>query len=136
MSMTVEVPTKIVNPPALSAELQAAAGASYEGWSQGKKWPGVIRLHFADGTAQTKINAATLAYANHDPNVLTTAQQQDAAQDTARTQLSQTDFDTWKTNFAAATTLAQIKPLVAQLARVVWMIAKSQGLVTSDDPGE
>ena len=134
--MNVEVPLKIVNPLALKAEIDAAAPGHYQGMSTGAKFPGVALLHFADNTPQAEIDAAKLAYTNHNPNTLTTEQRAAAAQLVAKQQLTQADFDALKAELTAASTLNQVKQVVWKLARMEWQLLKANGYVATVDPGE
>lgn len=112
MTQTIDVPIQIINGPALQSELQTAGGAAYQGYSQGAKWPGMIRLHFADGTAQPVIDAALAAYAAHDPSVKTPEQAKVAAQEAALTDLKAVDFAALQ----KSGTLQEVRDAVFKLA--------------------
>jgi hypothetical protein len=90
--MDITVPFKIINAPQLKAELDAASGGAYQGYSIGSKWLGMARLSFADGTKQPAIDATIDAYEAHDPAVLTADQERVKAQETAIDELKAVDF--------------------------------------------
>jgi hypothetical protein len=135
MTTIVEVPKKVVNSDALTAELKASAGASFEGWSMGKTWPGVLRLHFVDGTPQAVIDAALTVYAAHNPAVLTPAQQLAARRETAKGDLQAADFVAVLNQINAASTLADAKPILKKLLALTYRLALAQGMTDATDPG-
>jgi hypothetical protein len=135
MTAIVEVPKKTINSTALTAELKAAADPHFEGWSMGKAWPGVVRLHFADGTAQATIDAALAVYAAHNPAVLTPAQELAARRVTAEGDLQAADFAAVLAQINAATSLADAKPILKKLLALTYRMALAQGMTDKTDPG-
>lgn len=132
--ITIEAPAQPINGQTLDAELRAVAGAAYLNHSQGSKWPGVVRLHFADGTPQTAIDAALQVYAAHNPDVLTPEQAVTARRAVAAGELSNADFLAVLHAINDATTLAAAKPILRQLLRLVYRMALAQGLTAAEDP--
>jgi hypothetical protein len=110
--MEVNTPLKTINAPLLKTELDAASGGAYQGYSVGSKWPGIVRLHFADATAQAVIDATLAAYTAHNPNTLTADQAQAAAKDEAFAELKAVDF----TALQKAGTLQEVRDAVFKMA--------------------
>lgn len=133
MTITIEVPQKSINDAVLSAELEAAAPEAVAGFSQGKAWPGLVRLHFADGTPQAVIDAALAAYAAHDPTQLSPDQQRAARAAAALESLGAADYKAWRTGVENATTQAQLKARLLNLGLVVWKLLQAQGLTDTAD---
>lgn len=133
MTITIEVPQKSINDAVLSAELEAAAHEAVAGFSQGKAWPGLVRLHFADGTPQAVIDAALAAYAAHDPTQLSPDQQRAARAAAALESLGAADYKAWRTGVENATTQAQLKARLLNLGLVVWKLLQAQGLTDTAD---
>lgn len=134
MTAIVEVPRKIINSTALTAELKSAAGPQFEGWSMGKTWPNVIRLHFNDGAAQAAIDAAIQAYAAHNPAVLTAEQQLEARRIAAQGEVGAADFLAVLNQINAAASLADAKPILRSLLRLMYRIALAEGLTDAENP--
>lgn len=134
MTITIEVPQKSINDAVLSAELEAAAPEAVAGFSQGKAWPGLVRLHFADGTPQAVIDAALAAYAAHNPAVLSPAQELAARRAAAQGDVSNADFLSVLNAINDASTLAAAKPIMRQLLRLIYRVALAQGLTDASDP--
>jgi len=132
--ITIEAPAQPINGQTLDAELRAVAGAAYLNHSQGSKWPGVVRLHFADGTPQATLDAARAVYAAHNPDVLTDEQAAVARRVAAAGELSNADFLAVLNAINDATTLAAAKPILRQLLRLVYRMALAQGLTAAEDP--
>jgi hypothetical protein len=133
--MDIPVSQKTINPETLAAEMTAAIGAAWQGWSTGKAWPGVVRLHFADGTAQAAIDAALAVYAAHNPAVLTPAQTLAARRVTAEGDLQAADFAAVLAQINAATSLADAKPILKKLLALTYRLALAQGMTDKTDPG-
>jgi hypothetical protein len=133
--MDATVPFKIVNAPQLKAELDAASGGAYQGYSVGSKWLGMARLHFADNTKQPAIDATINAYEAHDPAVLTTDQTLAARRLAAAGDLAAADFVAVLNQINAATSLADAKPILKKLLALTYRVALAQGLTDATDPG-
>lgn len=131
--ITIEAPAQPINGQTLDAELRAVAGAAYLNHSQGSKWPGVVRLHFADGTPQAVIDAALQVYAAHDPAVLTPAQELAARRVAAQGALEVADFAAVLAQINAAGSLADAKPILRKLLALVYRVALAQGLTDAPD---
>lgn len=130
--ITIEAPAQPINGQTLDAELRAVAGAAYLNHSQGSKWPGVVRLHFADGTPQAVIDAVKAVYAAHDPAVKTRAQEAEAAREAAKEAVRTANVTALRTGLEARTgTVAQLQAQVAELAAVVEAMRVALGL---DEP--
>lgn len=128
-------PHPLINFDALDAELKAALPGKLDGISWDKRANLTVIVREGQNTESLRPQIAAVIAA-HNPAVLTAEQQEAAAQQAARTTLSQSDFMAWRTNVQNATTLAAMKVLVLQLGRVVWMLAKANGLTSTTDPGE
>jgi hypothetical protein len=133
--MDVNAPLKIINAPLLKTELDTASTGAYQGYSVGSKWPGIVRLHFADGTAQAVIDATLAAYTAHNPNTLTADQALAARRLTAAGDLQAADFVAVLNQINAATTLADAKPILKKLLALTYRLALAQGLTNATDPG-
>lgn len=134
--INVTVPKKIVNGQALEAELRAAAGPAYDGYSYNKPIaPDVFTLHFADGTAQATIDAALLAYAAHDPSVKTEGQQVEARQLQAAADLALEDFTNVKDAINALSVADPVKQVLRRMNRNTARLALAVRASIGTDPG-
>lgn len=133
--MDILVPRKTINPETLAAQMTAAIGTAWQGWSARKTDPDHYILHVPDGTAQATIDAALTVYANHDPAVLTPDQQLDARRVTAAGDLQATDFVAVLNQINAATSLADAKPILRKLLALTYRLALAQGMTDATDPG-
>jgi hypothetical protein len=133
--MDINVPLKTINAPQLKAELDAASAGAYQGYSVGAKWPGIVRLHFADSTTQSVIDTTLAAYTAHNPNTLTADQALAARRLTAAGDLQAADFVAVLNQINAATTLADAKPILKKLLALTYRLALAQGLTNATDPG-
>lgn len=131
----ITVPRKIINAPALEAELRAAAGAAYDGWSYNKPVaPDVYTLHFNDGAAQAAIDAALQAYAAHDPAVLTAEQQLEARRAAAEQDLRVVDFKQVLQAINALAIPQEAKTVLRQILLLQYKSALATGIIDTPDP--
>jgi hypothetical protein len=122
-----------INWPALDAELHAALPGKLDGTSFDKR--GELVVHVKDSESADALRPQIAAVlAAHDPAVKTPEQREDEARETTRRALEQADFARWKADVQNAASLAALRPLLLQLGRVVWMLAKAQGLTRAQDP--
>lgn len=134
--VNVSVPRKVINGSSLDAELRAAIGAAYQGYSYNRPVsPDTYTLHFADGTPQATIDAAILVYQNHNANVLTPDQQLAARRVAAAGDLQAADFAAVLAQINAATSLADAKPILRKLLALTYRLALAHGMTDKPDPG-
>lgn len=121
----------LINFDQMDAEVRAALPDKVRGLTYADD---VLTAQVADDDAEALRPQIEAVIAAHDPSVKTAAQQEDEARETTRRQLEQADFAKWKADVQNAASLAALRPLLLQLGRVVWMLAKAQGLTRASDP--
>lgn len=126
--MDILVPRKMINPERLAAEMTAAIGSDWQGWSARKADPDNFTLHVPEGTPQATIDTVLAVYAAHDPAQLTAEQLRAQKAQAALAQLGAADYQAWLTGVQGITTLAQAKTRLEQLGRVVWLLLQAQGI--------
>ncbi len=127
--MDILVPRKTINAEALAAEMTAAIGPAWQGWSARKADPDHYILYVPDATQQATIDAVLAVYAAHDSGVLTPRQQEEAATLAAYTALQTADYKAVKTAIESATQLSQLKPILLEMLELQWKAAKAAGIV-------
>jgi hypothetical protein len=133
--MDILVPRKTINPAALAAEMTAAIGPAWQGWSARASDVTNYVLHVPDATPQATIDAAIAVYNAHNPAVLTPAQQLAARREVAKGDVSAADFVAVLNQINAATSLADAKPILKKLLALTYRVALAQGLTDAADPG-
>lgn len=133
--MELLVTRKPINAETLVAEMTAAIGAAWQGWSARKADAEHYALHVPDGTPQATINAALQVYADHDWTALTPAQELAARRIAAQGKLAAADFVAVLNQINAATSLADAKPILKKLLALTYRVALAQGLTDAADPG-
>lgn len=132
--MDILVQRKPVNAETLAAEMTAAIGAAWQGWSARKADAKHYALHVPDGTPQATINAALQVYADHDWTAQTPAQQLAARRIAAEGEVSSADFLALWNQINAASSLADAKPILKALLRLQYRVALAAGLTDAPDP--
>lgn len=133
--MDIRVSRKPLNPPALDAELRAVIGEAWQGWSAGRADPDGLTLHVADGAAQAVIDAATQAYAAHDPAVLTAEQRAEQARADAVMRLAQANPAALRKGAEAARSLDELRPLLLGAIDMLQLLMLAAGLTTPEAEG-
>lgn len=134
--INVTVPKKVVNGAQVEAEIRAAVGDAYLGYSYNRPVaPDSYTLHFADGTLQAIIDAALLAYENHDPTVQTPEQQAAQRQLRAAADLALEDFAAVKTAIDALSVAEPVKAVLRRMNRNSARLALAIRANAGNDPG-
>ena len=132
--MNITVDKKPINLPALEAELRAASGPAYTGWSYNRPVDADhFTLHFADGTSDAVIATALKVYEAHDATVLTPAQQAEAERAAALNQLAAADFAGMVQAVEGAATLEDVRPLLLNALGALQALTLALGLKTNSE---
>ena len=126
--MDYRIERRPINPPVLAAEMTAAIGAAWNGYSERNSEPDTRTLHFADGTPDAVIARALKVYTAHDAETLTAEQQAQAQQAAALEQLAQTDFSGMVQAVEGAATLEDVRPLLVDALGALNALTKALGL--------